>query len=365
MATFAAQQLFLLMLMYLSYFCFASSDKRGPVISTPQQNASVKLLRPSSSDFVEVIRGGDLATDIIVQLQDFKVPESGYLVLTIGDQSIIMCPNAADNVSGCPNGAESIPDVVRFTFFNVELGPQTICVDSFDWRHARTSGECSTLVGSDRFMGRQESRDYFAANMAEFFGAEPIRRFWATLALKAARRRICPVPQKTMPHTRREHKYRLCNHQRGQPLSLRLASASSMKAPTCARCHPPRLLLRPRSIAIPPPSLPLTAPPPSPTHRTSAPAPWSGSVRCAPAARSSRRRRCARAPNGGPGSRRVGGGGTVDGRDSQRGVSIAPLSFSLCSSLLLFPPPTFLPFILPLPPPPLSLAAPSLTPQPF
>ncbi len=156
-------------------------------------DSSIQLVRPSDFDFVEVIRGGELATDLVIQLKHIKVPEEGYMILNVGDQSIIMCPRSADHVSECPNGDENLPTSVILSFFGVELGPQRICVDIFGWDHAPVAHECSVLVGSDRFMGLQESREYFAANMNEFNHGTAMKRFWSTLVLKYSEKQICSV----------------------------------------------------------------------------------------------------------------------------------------------------------------------------
>eukprot|EP00291_Cryptomonas_curvata_P017433 CAMPEP_0172165504 /NCGR_PEP_ID=MMETSP1050-20130122/8450_1 /TAXON_ID=233186 /ORGANISM="Cryptomonas curvata, Strain CCAP979/52" /LENGTH=192 /DNA_ID=CAMNT_0012835985 /DNA_START=159 /DNA_END=734 /DNA_ORIENTATION=- len=154
-------------------------------------NPSV-LIRPSDSDFVEVIRGGDLATDIIVQLKNIKVPEEGYIVLNVGDQSIIMCPRSAESIIDCPNGDENLPNSSVFTFFGVELGQQRICVDLFGWDRVPLAHQCSMLVGSDRFMGQQESREYFTSNINQFNHETAMKSFWDTLVLKSADRQIFP-----------------------------------------------------------------------------------------------------------------------------------------------------------------------------
>jgi hypothetical protein len=180
---------------YYFYFFFistllwvsASRDAAHELVVNPL------LLRPSDSDFVEVIRGGDLATDIIVQLKHIKVPEEGYIVLNVGDQSIIMCPRSAESIIDCPNGGEILPNSSVFTFFGVELGQQRICIDIFGWDRVPLARQCSVLIGSDRFMGQQESREYFTSNLNQFNHETAIKSFWDTLVLKSSNRQFFPV----------------------------------------------------------------------------------------------------------------------------------------------------------------------------
>jgi hypothetical protein len=180
---------------YLSDFYFILALCAAACRNSAHQlgaNTSV-LLRPSDSDFVEVIRGGDLATDIVIHLKNIKVPEEGYILLNVGDQTTIMCPKSAEKISDCPNGDENLPNGSIFSFFGVELGPQRICVDLFGWDHEPMAHQCSVLVGSDRFMGLQETREYFASNKNEFNHATAIKLFWDILVLKSASRQLFPV----------------------------------------------------------------------------------------------------------------------------------------------------------------------------
>jgi hypothetical protein len=177
-------------ILFIFAICVVSS---GNPVHKLVSNSSVQIVRPSDSDFVEVIRGGALATDLVIQLKHVKVPEEGYIVLTVGGQSIIMCPQSADNISDCPNGDNNLPNNSVMTFLGVELGPQRICVELFDWDRASLERQCSVLVGSDRFMGLQESREYFTSNVNEFNRDAGIKLFWDTLVLKSAHNQIFQV----------------------------------------------------------------------------------------------------------------------------------------------------------------------------
>lgn len=174
------------------YFFAAASDERFFDNEPSLIHSSLQMIRPSTADFVEVIRGGELAADIIIST-NLKVPESGYLVLTIGENPIIMCPRASDNISDCPNAEENLPDVIRFTFFNIELDPQKICVEFFNWDRQQTGQNCSTLVASENFMGRRESRSYFAENAVEFVSSIAIKSLWRAVMLRSSIKSSCSV----------------------------------------------------------------------------------------------------------------------------------------------------------------------------
>jgi hypothetical protein len=177
----------------LAFLFLVLSKEQYHEHSISNNASSISILRPSESDFVEVIRGGDLATDVVIRIQGFKVPESGYLTVQIADRPVIMCPRISENISECPNGDENLPETVRLTFFNIELGPQEICLELWDWSQLRQAEGCSHLVGSESFMGRRESREYFNANILEFVGESTMALFWRTFKSKSTQMMTCSV----------------------------------------------------------------------------------------------------------------------------------------------------------------------------
>ena len=46
----------------------------------------------SAQDFVEVIQGGSLASDVVVELKNFVVPSDGYMMVEFLDSKLFLCP---------------------------------------------------------------------------------------------------------------------------------------------------------------------------------------------------------------------------------------------------------------------------------
>eukprot|EP00961_Rhodomonas_salina_P121721 1639082-Rhodomonas_salina.2 len=85
----------------------------------------VFLTHPSKFDFVEVVRGGELASEINIKFEDgFRVPADGYLVLKFGGDDTILCPDSVNSVEDCDVNGREMPDHLRLTVFNIDLGPQ-------------------------------------------------------------------------------------------------------------------------------------------------------------------------------------------------------------------------------------------------
>ena len=97
----------------------------------------VKLLRPAAGDFVEVLRGGEAAMEMMISLRDdFAVPRHGYLVVkgfTAGDEEpAILCPNSVQVLEACErDAAKQLEGTFRLTLFGVELGPQRVNMHTY------------------------------------------------------------------------------------------------------------------------------------------------------------------------------------------------------------------------------------------
>jgi hypothetical protein len=147
----------------------------------------VRVLRPSERDFVEVVRGGEMATELVLWLrEDFAVPKDGYLVIKgfSGDdeEPIILCPNSVRSLEDCERDAESgFSGTFRLTFFGVELGPQTFCVQVHSWDSERLAETCQSIVGSEHFPGLQETLHYFQDHTEEFVGDAALHVIWSRL----------------------------------------------------------------------------------------------------------------------------------------------------------------------------------------
>ncbi|KAJ1488891.1 hypothetical protein T484DRAFT_1781921 [Baffinella frigidus] len=88
---------------------------------------SVRLIRPSDLDFVEALRGGELASDVVFDIQGFVVPRDGYLEVRFGDDyNAILCPKSVGSVAECPSGEEELKGVVRVSLYGMSLGEQEI-----------------------------------------------------------------------------------------------------------------------------------------------------------------------------------------------------------------------------------------------
>lgn len=111
--------------------------------------SGVVFTRPSQEDFVEVVRGGELAADVHIKFDGFSVPNDGYLVLKFGGQDTVLCPNAVDSVENCDADGEALPDHQRLTVFNIELGAQELCAEAWRYTGELVSRDCRTLIGSD------------------------------------------------------------------------------------------------------------------------------------------------------------------------------------------------------------------------
>jgi hypothetical protein len=96
----------------------------------------LRIVRPSARDFVEVVRGGEMASEMLVALRDdFAVPSNGYLVVRgwSSDEPTILCPNSVELLVDCERDAEKqLTGTFRLTLFGVELGPQ-VCSSSIFW----------------------------------------------------------------------------------------------------------------------------------------------------------------------------------------------------------------------------------------
>ena len=103
-----------------------------PPGSGSTDEAVVKLLRPAAGDFVEVLRGGEAAMEMMISLRgDFAVPRHGYLVVkgfAAGDEEpAILCPNSVQVLEACERDAvKQLEGTFRLTLFGVELGPQRV-----------------------------------------------------------------------------------------------------------------------------------------------------------------------------------------------------------------------------------------------
>ena len=134
---------------------------------------------------------------VLVMLQvialrgDFSVPADGYLAITgIGadENPVLLCPNSAASLEDCDrNAAKGLTGTFRLTFFGVDLGPQTVCVEAHKWPSAADKSvslledTCAVLVGSEFFPGLYESVLYFEDHEEEFIGSEALVVFWEHL----------------------------------------------------------------------------------------------------------------------------------------------------------------------------------------
>ena len=102
-------------------------DTPGSAGDDGDAGPSVRLIRPSNVDFVEAVRGGELASDVVFDIQGFVVPRNGYLEVNFGeDFDAILCPKSVGSVEECPSGEEELQGVVRISLFGLSLGEQEV-----------------------------------------------------------------------------------------------------------------------------------------------------------------------------------------------------------------------------------------------
>jgi hypothetical protein len=119
--------------------------------STDGDAPLVRFVRPSARDFVEVVRGGEAATEVLLALRDdFAVPAQGYLMIAgfaAGDEDpTVLCPNSVRSFDDCErDAAKQLEGTFRLTLFGVDLGPQEVCVEAYDWNSVRLA-QARTLI---------------------------------------------------------------------------------------------------------------------------------------------------------------------------------------------------------------------------
>jgi len=156
--------------------------------STAAADELLRIVRPSARDFVEIVRGGEAATELLVALRDgFAVPSDGYLVLrgffASDDAPTIMCPHSVAAVDDCERGASGrqLTGMLRLTLFGVELGPQDVCVEVYDWDSVLLAETCQTLVGSERFPGLYDSLLYYEDRPDDFLDPDALHLLWSRI----------------------------------------------------------------------------------------------------------------------------------------------------------------------------------------
>jgi hypothetical protein len=153
----------------------SGSTDRGPTL---------RLLRPSAEDFVEVIQGGDQASDVVVDIAAFSVPRDGYILLSFGDWQTILCPQSVASVDECSTDGEQLNGTQRLSLHGTEIGDQEVCVSLYAWGAVgMVAHKCHALRGVEHFPGALESFDYFLDSPEEFLGPAPLQLLWERLAL--------------------------------------------------------------------------------------------------------------------------------------------------------------------------------------
>jgi hypothetical protein len=128
-----------------------------PENSTDGDEPLIRFVRPSARDFVEVVRGGEAATEVLLALRDdFAVPAQGYLVIAgfaAGDEDpTVLCPNSVRSLDDCErDAAKQLEGTFRLTLFGVDLGPQEVCVEAYDWNSVRLAQARTLILKSVEF----------------------------------------------------------------------------------------------------------------------------------------------------------------------------------------------------------------------
>ena len=162
-------------------------SRAGSLPGDGEDATLVRFVRPSARDFVEVVRGGEGASEVLLALRDdFAVPADGYLAVTgfaAGEEDpTVLCPNSVRSLDDCErDAAKQLEGTFRLTLFGVELGPQEVCVAAYDWDSVLLAEACQTLVGSDRFPGLHDSLLYYEDHADEFVGPDALHLLWTRI----------------------------------------------------------------------------------------------------------------------------------------------------------------------------------------